>query len=185
MVLAAAAFGAALAATAPAQAITVIDGRCVSVSDPNGCAFSGNITAGTALATQNAYNTYNNLQPSAQPDITLNWLFKNDDPGRASVITEDLGTSGTWATPGFLIEYIAVKAGTEFVLYRFNAPTSSGSWSSANILNKNGRPQDMSHVSFFGTAVPEPATWAMMIGGFGLIGAAARRRRRAARPSLA
>ena len=28
-------------------------------------------------------------------------------------------------------------------------------------------------------AVPEPATWAMMIGGFGLIGAAARRRTRA------
>lgn len=27
-------------------------------------------------------------------------------------------------------------------------------------------------------AVPEPATWAMMIGGFGVIGAAARRRRR-------
>ena len=27
-----------------------------------------------------------------------------------------------------------------------------------------------------GTAVPEPATWAMMIGGFGLLGAAARRR---------
>lgn len=28
----------------------------------------------------------------------------------------------------------------------------------------------------FGNAVPEPATWAMMIGGFGLVGAAARRR---------
>jgi PEP-CTERM motif len=30
------------------------------------------------------------------------------------------------------------------------------------------------------TAVPEPASWAMMIGGFGLIGAAARRRSRPA-----
>ena len=28
-------------------------------------------------------------------------------------------------------------------------------------------------------SIPEPATWAMMIGGFGLLGAAARRRRRA------
>jgi hypothetical protein len=29
------------------------------------------------------------------------------------------------------------------------------------------------------SAVPEPATWAMMLGGFGLLGAAARRRSRA------
>lgn len=31
------------------------------------------------------------------------------------------------------------------------------------------------------SAVPEPATWAMMIGGFGMVGAALRRKRRAAR----
>lgn len=30
--------------------------------------------------------------------------------------------------------------------------------------------------TFAGAAVPEPATWAMMVGGFGLLGAAARRR---------
>ena len=35
------------------------------------------------------------------------------------------------------------------------------------------------------TAVPEPATWAMMIGGFGLVGAVARRRARARRPAIA
>ena len=35
----------------------------------------------------------------------------------------------------------------------------------------------VSEISFFGTAVPEPATWAMMIGGFGLVGATMRRRR--------
>lgn len=31
--------------------------------------------------------------------------------------------------------------------------------------------------------VPEPATWAMMIGGFGLVGSAARRRRRISEPA--
>ena len=31
--------------------------------------------------------------------------------------------------------------------------------------------------TFAGTAVPEPATWAMMVGGFGMMGFAARRRR--------
>ena len=36
----------------------------------------------------------------------------------------------------------------------------------------------VSEVTFDGTAgIPEPATWAMMIAGFGLVGAAARRRR--------
>ena len=35
----------------------------------------------------------------------------------------------------------------------------------------------------FNSAVPEPATWAMMLGGFGLIGAAMRRRK-AVRPSV-
>ena len=39
----------------------------------------------------------------------------------------------------------------------------------------------LSEVRFDGTAVPEPATWAMMIGGFGMVGAALRRRRVVAR----
>nr|WP_084192404.1 PEPxxWA-CTERM sorting domain-containing protein [Parasphingorhabdus marina] len=35
-------------------------------------------------------------------------------------------------------------------------------------------------------AVPEPATWAMMIGGFGLVGGAMRRRKKlTAQPALA
>jgi hypothetical protein len=38
---------------------------------------------------------------------------------------------------------------------------------------------DNFNVNFVGGAVPEPATWAMMIAGFGLIGVAARRQRRA------
>lgn len=35
------------------------------------------------------------------------------------------------------------------------------------------------------SAVPEPASWAMMIGGFGMVGAASRYRRRSAKVSLA
>jgi hypothetical protein len=35
----------------------------------------------------------------------------------------------------------------------------------------------VSEVSFFGVAVPEPATWAMLVTGFGMIGAVLRRRR--------
>jgi len=41
-------------------------------------------------------------------------------------------------------------------------------------------PLGLSEVRFAGSAVPEPATWAMMIAGFGLVGGAIRARRGAA-----
>jgi hypothetical protein len=49
--------------------------------------------------------------------------------------------------------------------------------------NFGGRYTGLAEVQFNGTisdAIPEPATWAMMIGGFGLVGAASRRRTRTA-----
>jgi hypothetical protein len=47
-----------------------------------------------------------------------------------------------------------------------------------------GGPQSLSVDAKLGAGVPEPATWAMMIGGFGLVGGAMRSRRRAT-PRLA
>jgi len=44
-----------------------------------------------------------------------------------------------------------------------------------DIYNAEGA--GLAEVRFNGEAVPEPATWAMMIGGFGLVGGALRRRR--------
>ena len=186
-VIAAAALGAAVLAAAPATAnVNIFENRCVSVSAPGGCAFDGNINDKTSLATQNAYNLFNNSRPAAGADITLNWLFQNVDTGFGDTVKSATELNGSWSTPGYLVDFVAVKAGSEFVLYKLPAPVSFGSWSSANILNKQGRPQAMSHVAFFGqrvtdhfgtTPVPEPATWAMMLGGFGVIGAAARRRR--------
>ena len=43
-----------------------------------------------------------------------------------------------------------------------------------------GGPQSLSVDAKLGAGVPEPATWAMMIGGFGFVGGALRSRRRAA-----
>ena len=40
-----------------------------------------------------------------------------------------------------------------------------------------GSELDLIRVAGFGTAVPEPTTWALMIAGFGLAGAGLRRRR--------
>jgi hypothetical protein len=43
-------------------------------------------------------------------------------------------------------------------------------------IYENDYASGLSEVRFNGAAVPEPATWAMMIGGFGLVGGAMRRR---------
>jgi hypothetical protein len=60
--------------------------------------------------------------------------------------------------------------GTGFFLFNFNEPTTSivlnAQSGSAAVLYQNG------------VAVPEPATWAMMLMGFGAAGFAVRRRRR-------
>jgi len=57
------------------------------------------------------------------------------------------------------------NAGTTYYGIRFSNPTGQGSFEFDNLA--------------FTNAVPEPATWAMMLVGFGMVGAAARRRRAA------
>jgi PEP-CTERM motif len=46
------------------------------------------------------------------------------------------------------------------------------------VLATNGVNPGLSGISFLASAIPEPSAWAMMIAGFGLVGAAARRRAR-------
>lgn len=181
--LSALAAGIALCAvSAPAMAATtVVDGKCVSVANAHGCLFSGNIneqaTGNNSYGdAQAAYNYYNNTHPSAAPDITLSYLAKSDLGGFTGSVTGLGSNSGTWSLSGFLVNFIAVKAGSNFVLYQLATPTSSGSWSTVDLGNKN-----LSHLEFFGTMapVPEPATWAMLIAGMGIVGASMRRRKAA------
>ena len=168
--------------TAAHGATTVVDGAaCVSVASAQGCRFNGNINGSTNLSTdasflnaQNAYNLYNDSVLSANPDIALNFLASTDDSFAG--INQ---LNGTWSLPGFAVNFLAVKAGNQFVLYGLPTPLSSGSWSTAGLLNGKGKQHGLSHLAFFGqrSAVPEPATWLMMIAGFGLIGGAMRRRK--------
>ena len=180
-VLATVCAAAAFAIATPAAASTIVTGSCDSVTDGDaqGCLFSGNINENPDPTNVNGYKNaeaaYNALM---NPDITLNWITASDasDFGDFGSITGNGATSGTFdlSGSGFVLEYYAVKYGNEFTLYEYLGTDGTGSW----VTNgKNG----MSHIAFFGspgTAVPEPATWAMMLLGFGAAGTALRRSRR-------
>ena len=80
---------------------------------------------------------------------------------------------------GAMIKYVTIKAGTGFKLYELaGAGASSGiGFSTLGLFTNSGRQPDISHISFFtvaAAAVPEPATWALLIGGFFAIGAGMR-----------
>jgi hypothetical protein len=180
-VLATVCAAAAFAIATPAAASTVVTGSCDSVTDGDaqGCLFSGNINENPDPTNVNSYKNaeaaYNALM---NPDITLNWITASDasDFGDFGSITGNGGTSGTFdlSGSGFVLEYYAVKYGNEFTLYEYLGTDGTGSWVT------DGQ-HGVSHIAFFGspgTAVPEPATWAMMLLGFGAAGTALRRSRR-------
>ncbi|GHF28062.1 hypothetical protein GCM10017044_24060 [Kordiimonas sediminis] len=117
----------------------------------------------------------------------------------------DGGDSGTWSS-NYAVNAFVVKAGSSFLFVDFDAtgPVFSSNWCTTGdctiggvdlsqyndgqgnydfaLINKGGNEADMSHLSLYAltSAVPEPATWLMMIMGFGMIGAATRRRRKIA-----
>ena len=171
--------GAALAFPAPAAASTLIGASCDSVTDGDaqGCLFKGNITGNSYVGNHNGYK-YAEAQYNAflDPDITLNFLTSTDDPNFSdfgSIVVDPGGLTGTFDLSGFTIEFFAVKYSNMFTLYEYLGTDGTGSWAT------NGT-NAMSHILFFGTpnAVPEPATWAMMLLGFGAAGTALRRSRR-------
>jgi hypothetical protein len=75
------------------------------------------------------------------------------------------------------LHYFAIKQGRQYALFYDAAPILSGSVDMDTVGFAAGT-DSFSHISFFNsTAVPEPGTWAMMILGFGLMGAGMRGRR--------
>ncbi|MBC9031423.1 PEP-CTERM sorting domain-containing protein [Sphingomonas sp. JC676] len=171
-----------------AQAGPIVAASCNSVASPAGCLFQGNINSNPNPANVNGYknaealyNLFNDTHPSAGPDITLNYLFDTDTT--AGLITGVGSAAGTWSIPGYYVNFFAVKAGPSFVLYKI-AQATSGTWDTFDIPH-GANPRELSHIVFFGGAVPEPAAWGMMIGGFGLAGAAVRRRKAKVQTKLA
>jgi hypothetical protein len=171
--------GLASPALATHETVAVIDGACVAASEPEGCTFFGNVNASHVAEIQGVYNALDPVRYDAP--ITLNYLANTEDPDFLALggsLTGVPGTSGTWSLPGYLVDFVAVKAGDHFTLYKLASAASSGSWTTADMaFLHNDTPQELSHIVFFGGAVPEPESWALMIAGFGLVGGAVRRRR--------
>ena len=136
----AAALGVALLPAA-ALAGPIVEASCNSVASPAGCLFQGNINDNPNASNPNSYknaealyNLFNDTHPSANPDITLNFLFSTSITG--GLITGAGTSSGTWSLPGYLVDFVAVKAGNYFVLYQIT-PASSGSWDTLDIPYNN------------------------------------------------
>jgi hypothetical protein len=180
-------FGAAGAASADAV-VAVVNPPCTLVVDGAGCLFSGNINlTNKLLETETAYNAQTN------PDIELTDLLKAefDAPVGPDIF------SGTITAP-FLVSFYAVKGGNQFILYQIT-PTTTFDWDTNDLFVGSGNHPGLSHVVYLGEPcpergcsenpgggpVPEPATWAMMLVGFGGMGAILRRTRRQARVTLA
>lgn len=162
--------------------VAIIPGSCDSLTDGDnlGCMFSGNIDTSTSgnssyLLAQGAYNA------AFDPDIMLSPLASFDSAGTSNGIALTLnaamnGGSFTLA-PGVDLLYYAVKSGNNFFLYQFTGTTS---FSTDGLqMGNNTDPPALSHIIFFGDiagGVPEPATWAMLLLGLGMVGSSMRRR---------
>lgn len=180
----------ALAEAAPAA--SVVTGSCQDLSASGSrCLFNGNINGNASASNENSFESaeasYNAL---AFGDIELTFITSSDDADFSSFgsFTGANSTSGTFNLPGYDVQFLAVKAGPQFFIYNLDGG-STGTFSTVGLDNGRGNARALSHLAFFGSpvasAVPEPTTWAMMLGGFGLVGSAMRRVRRDAGRALA
>jgi hypothetical protein len=161
------------------SSVAIVAGQCDSLTDGDGsgCSFTGNINTNTNgissfLLAQNAYNA------QFDPDIALTPLFDADASafitGGTTFIDNGDGTFTFNLADSLTLDFFAIKGGNGFQLFEY----TGGSDNSFTFASNN-----LSHAVFFGSGmagvVPEPATWTMMILGFGLAGSSIRRRRRA------
>lgn len=163
------------------SAVSLVTGQCFAVNTTDGCKFNGIINS------QADADTLEGLYNALHADIDLNRLGKLDqgaglDAFLSNIIIKDSDPNeiigATFTRSGWLIDHYALKAGTNAVLFAVGTPGDSFSFNMSALGNKG-----VSHIVLFGregsvpNVVPEPATWAMMLGGFGLIGGALRRRK--------
>ncbi|WP_310475321.1 PEPxxWA-CTERM sorting domain-containing protein [Sandarakinorhabdus sp.] len=123
---------------------------------------SGSQSLHTITFSKAVLNPYIAIISLGRTNIQTNWTFG------APFILVDEG-QGFWGNGVFSIVGNTISAGEAHGVIQFN-----GKFTSLTLLTN--QTENWSGLTI-GSAVPEPASWAMLIAGFGLVGAAARRRR--------
>jgi hypothetical protein len=174
---------ASVSAPASAAVLACSTGPTINLVD-DGCTASGNdhlgdVEAALAAALGVNVSTLNlTLYGKSDDNPSLFSFEPNADPSD--------GKFTDWTVlDGTLIKYVTVKAATGFKLYELAGlgKSSDVNFSTLGLLNGGGNQPKISHLSFWTVpvsgAVPEPTTWAMMIGGLAMVGAQMRRRKTA------
>lgn len=130
---------------------------------------NGSGTENAVVWGQNAFNVVQNS------DYTFSFWMASAHADSPAQLAGRI--NGSWLSP------VAEATSTTGQWTQYSYTWNSGSATSANVelINRNlawqGNDFTLDDVSFNGAAVPEPATWALMIMGFGTAGAMLRRRR--------
>ena len=130
--------------------------------------------------------------------MSADWGIKTSDTSFSAVLTfTNMGTGASFSyNPLFIINDNSVVGNSRQNSYRLNsAPGLGYNPAVANTYKVNltlnnvaGGPKSLDVYARLGAAVgvvPEPASWAMMISGFGLVGGAMRRKASTRLPALA
>jgi hypothetical protein len=171
LVLAAAAIAALATAGSASAATYIFDFQNTDPTDAYGAVeVSGTFTASSTLSSS-ITNITGNVSGAPAP------LVDGAIAGLSGYAGADNTLYGVGANTGNQVSFGGVSfsvGGEDYNLYAYNG----GAWLLASSVDSVGYPQNGTPGTFSVTAVPEPATWAMMLVGFGGLGAAMRSRRK-------